>query len=132
MFCHRLLGEAFLIDAVNGVMNIGEVLEHEYGIVGKKREERDFLLRNRQFGNNRHFLTLVFRQLRVDLENPDGIDVITEEVDAEGILAAEAIDVKDTATQGKLPRLIDIIHLMEAKLAQGVCGLAGIDGVSLL
>ena len=49
-------------------------------------------------------------ELVFDLKGADGVDVVTEEVDAEGILTAETIDVEDGASQGKLSWFIDIVN----------------------
>ena len=113
-FCQRLPGEAFLIDASHRVADKLEIAEHHRGIVGQEGEERHLLLYHCHLRHYRHLLTLVLRQLGLHLKSTNRINVIAEKVDTERQLAAIGIDVKNTASQGKLSGFIDIVNLLES------------------
>ena len=58
------------------------------------------------------------RELGLDVEGAYRVNLVAEEVEAEGQLARVAEDVEDGASHGKLPRLVYIVDLAEAYLAQ--------------
>ena len=59
--------------------------------------------------------TLILRELILDLESTDGVDIVAEEVNAVGVFATVRIDVEDGAAQGKLTWFVDIIDLVETE-----------------
>ena len=102
-------------------MNIQEILEDQHCFLRQERQERHLLLSHRQFWYNAHLLQLVFRQLRLHLKGTDGVDIVTKQVDTEWQLIAEAVNIEDAATQGKLARFIDIVYLQKSQVAQLPC-----------
>ena len=62
--------------------------------------------------HNTNHIPFVPRQLVVNLEGTEGVDIIPEEIDTEGILTAEAIDIEDSTTLGKLTGFVDIVYLL--------------------
>ena len=126
-----LVREAFLMDTVYRVMHIEEVLAYQQRIVRQEGEERHLLLRGGQFWKDCHLFCLILRQLCVHLESTDGVDIVAEKVDTEGILTAKAINVKNAATQGKLSRLVDIVDLRKSQLTKRPYRLVGIHRVAL-
>ena len=76
--------------------------------------------------------TLILRELILDLESTDGVDIVAEEVNAVGVFATVRIDVEDGAAQGKLSWFVDIIHLMEAEAAQGLLDIGNSDRLVFL
>ena len=68
--------------------------------------------------NQRNTLLPVTAELVVHLEGADAVHLIAKEVDAVWQLVREGIDVDDAATNGKLPRLIDVIRPVEAEAEQ--------------
>ena len=64
-------------------------------------------------------LTLVARELRLNLESAYRVYVVAEEVDAERIFRRVGENVEYASPACKLPRLIDIVNLVEAILPQG-------------
>ena len=114
-------GESFLIDLLDTVVDKSKVLHHHQGILAEEVEERLLVgLQAGQLGHNLYLLPLVLRQLVLHVEGADGVYLVTEEVDAEGIFATVGIDVEDASPDGKLSRLIHIVGLLEAKLPQGM------------
>lgn len=99
-----LRGEALVVDTLDGVVDIEEVLCHQQCVVREELQERHLLLGERcQLRHYLHLLQLVVRQLALDLKGTDGVDVVAEEVDTVGKLAAEGIDIEDASAHGKLP-----------------------------
>ena len=118
-FRHGLRREPFAVDAVNSIADEEQVFGDEQGVGREKREEGDALLGGRgQLGHNLYAFAPFARQLVGHVEGADGVNVVAEEIDAERVFAAEAEHVEDGAAQCKLPRLVDIVHLVEAELAQ--------------
>ena len=120
LFTLRLGREAFLIGAVDGVVDIKEVFRHEEHVVGHEREERDLLVvRHREFRHDLNLFALFTGELVLHLKGADGVDIVAEEVDTIGVFATERIDVEDGAAQSKLSWFVDVVHLVEAELAEG-------------
>ena len=71
-----------------------------------------------KFRNDFDGIALILRKLVFDVEGADGINLITEEIDTERIFATVGIDVEDASTNGKLPRLIDVISLLKSEITQ--------------
>ena len=112
-------------------MDIEEVARDEYGILRQERKKRHLFADSRQFRHNLHPVALVLRQLRLDLEGTDGVDVVAEEIDTERQFTAERIDVEDTAAQSELARFIDIVNLAESQFTQGIHGTVDIHRLAL-
>ena len=97
-FGNRLLREAFLIDAVDGVADVEEVLDHYQRVCRKEREEGRPLADRVHFGHDDCLVAVVLRQLCVDLEGAYAVDVVAEKVDAQRQLAAERVDIQYAAS----------------------------------
>ena len=70
---------------------------------------------------------MVLRQLVFHLESTDRVDIVAEEVNTVGILTTKGINVENRTAKGKLPWLIDIIHLTETKVTKCFCNISDID-----
>ena len=81
----------------------------------------------RQVGTQRNLRELTHGELAVDLEAAYTLHFVIEEVQAIGELRGEGIDIHDAPTQGKLPRLIDIVHTLEAPAKELVTELVTLD-----
>ena len=75
---------------------------------------------------------MVLRQLVFHLESTDGVDIVAEEINTVGILTTKGINVENRTAKGKLPWLIDIIHLTEAKVTKCFRNISDIDGLVFL
>ena len=96
LFTLRLGREAFLVGAVDGVVDVEEVFRHEEHVVGHEREERDlFVIRHREFRHDLNLVALFMGELVLHLERTDGVDIIAKEVDAVRQLVAVGEHVKD-------------------------------------
>lgn len=73
-----------------------------------------------QVGNYHDAFFLLFRELCFHLEGTDAFHLIAEKVYTEGIFGREGKDVDNTATNGILPRLVDVVHIFETVAAQYV------------
>ena len=78
------------------------------------------------------FIDTFFRELAIDLEGTERVDLVAEEVDAERIFAREAEDIDDGATDGKLTWLIDIIDALEMFGIEGVDEVLAVDVLTCL
>ena len=131
-FCHSLLGEAFLVDAVNGITNVQEVFHHHQCLLRKERQKRHLtLFYNSQFRYYLHLFTLIFRQLGVNLESTDRVYIITKKINTIWKLTTIGIDIKNAASQGKLSWLIDIVNLLKSPFTQGLGSSISIQHVPL-
>ena len=92
------------------------VLEGQGRALGQEVEERyqTLLLRPIEVGHDADVAHLVARELRLNLKGADAINLIAEEVNAEGVLRSIREDVDDATTHGKLPRLIHVVDALEA------------------
>ena len=112
-------GEAVVVDLLDAVVQIGVILHHhERRRVEELEEALLHGLPGSEFRHHLDALALVLGELVFDAESSDGIDFITEEIDAERKFAAVGIDIDDASTHGKLARLVDIVHLLELEIAQ--------------
>lgn len=73
-----------------------------------------------QVGNYHDAFFPLLRELCFHLEGTDAFHLIAEEVYTEGIFGREGKDVDNTATNGILPRLVNVIHIFETVAAQYV------------
>lgn len=73
-----------------------------------------------QVGNYHDAFFLLLRELCFHLESTDAFHLIAEKVYTEGIFGREGKDVDNTATNGILPRLVDVVHIFETVTAQHV------------
>ena len=97
--------------------------EHEIGVVeppgglrARKAHEGDLCRGRRpgiQVGDNLHSVELVRRQLARDVEPPDRIHLIAEEIQSVGFALRIGEDVDDTAAHRILSGLVDEIHPRE-------------------
>ncbi len=71
-----------------------------------------------EIGNDGHMGQLLGRELAGDLETPDGVHFVAEEIDAERLAFRERKDIDDTAAQRILPRLEDEIDTLEPGIDQ--------------
>ena len=127
---HGLRGEALLPSLLHAVAHKVEVLGSEKGVGGQELEQRILVLDHRQLRDDVDVVAPLSRELVLHVEGAYGVDVVAEEIDTEGELTAEGIDIEDAATQRKLPRLIDIVHLMETEVAQRLADVIGTDGLA--
>ena len=112
----RLLCESLVVDMSHGLAHIVEVSHHEQCALGQELRERHFLGRRGQFGHDVGRLPYFLRELALDVEGAYGVNLIAEEVDAEGQLAAVGVDIDDAASLCELSRFVDIVLLLHAPL----------------
>ena len=125
--------KALLIGAVDGIGHVGIVPEGQQCLLWQKLQQRLLVLGlASQLGHDVHLFATALRQLVLHLKRADAVYLVAEEVDTEGELAAEAVHVEDRATQGILPRLVDIIHLTEAEILQRLFDGGRTDGLPRL
>ena len=129
---HGLRGETLLIGILDGVAHKVVVLEHQPSVGRQEAQQRLLLLDARQLRHDVYPATTLLRQLVLHLEGADGVYLVAEEVDAEGKLVTEGEDVEDAAAQGKLPRLVDVVDLVETEVAQCLQHLVDIGRLALL
>ena len=116
------------IDMLDDIMHKGKVLHHQDGRSGQETQERNPLTaQRRQLGNDFHSVLCALRQLVLNLESADCVNLIAEEVDAERVFAGVGKDIENAATDGKLARLIHVIRLMKAIIAQRMGHLRDVD-----
>ena len=115
------LTEAFAISLFYCFAEEQEVFRDKHSILGQERE-KTFRLSSvvccLLSSNQRNTLLPVTAELVVYLEGADAVHLIAKEVDAVWQFVREGIDVDDAATNGKLPRLIDVIRPVEAEAEQ--------------
>ena len=117
-FRKGLLGEAVVINLLNGRAEIEAVLEDQQGVLGQHGSEGLLVCGGLcQFRNNLNRLLRVLRELVCHLERADGVHLVAEEVDAEGQFGRVRIDVDDASAHRKLSRFVNIVDLLEAKIA---------------
>ena len=115
---HSLRREAFLVGAVDGIARVHIIFKYQHRVARQESQQRLLLLYAGHLGHNADALLAVARQLVLDLEGTYGVDVVAKEVYAEGVFVAEGEHVEDAAAQGELSRLVDVVNLAEAELAQ--------------
>ena len=114
-----LTGEACSVGLLNTVAHKEKALHHQNSVGGQELHERNLLTAKRsQLRYNLHRFLLVARQLTLYFEGADGIDLITEEIQTEGVFGTKGEHIQDTTAHGKLSWLIHIFHLLETQLAQ--------------
>ena len=83
----------------------------------------------RKVGTQRDLCELTYGELAVDLEAAHALDFVIEEVQTVGELGGKGIDIDDAPTQGELPRLIDVVHALEAPSEELVTQVVTLDDV---
>ena len=132
-FGECLVGEAVGIDLGYGVAHIHIILHHDERIVGQELEERDTPIGTcRQFGHDVYLLLLLLRQLALHLEGADGVDLVVEEINAEGQFAAKGIDIEDAPSDGELTWFVHIILFVEPQREQSLAQVVHVDHLSLV
>ena len=66
-----------------------------------------------QIGNDKNLIDGILRKLGVDIESAYAFYFIAERIDAIGKIGRKRINVDDTAPDGKLSRLINVIDPLE-------------------
>ena len=128
---HGLLREAVVVYLLDGRTKVETVFHHEQSVFGQKRRERLlFFCELRQFGHDAHLLFRVLRELVRHLERAYSVYLVAEEVDAERQLRRVRVDVDDASAHGELPRLVDIVDLLEAELAHLASKVGKVDDVA--
>ena len=120
---HKSLGrEPFCPYLAHTVGHISHVARNEQGVGWQEGEEglQGGTLAAARVGDDAYAFHLLEAQLVLHIEGAYAVNLITEEVNAEGVLTGVGINVEQTASQGELPRLIDIIHAGETQPEQGL------------
>ena len=130
-FLQGLLREALLIDALDGLANKLLVAHHQQGVLWQELQNRLLLFNGRELWHDVHAVAALLRQLVLNLEGADGVDIVAKEIKTKRKLMTVGIDIEDGATQGKLTRFIDIVNLAEAKLTQGLADAVHADALVL-
>ena len=99
-----------------------EILHGQNTILRNELKERHELptARYAQFRHNGNALLLLLRELCIHLESTDTVYLIAKKVDAVGIFGCIGEHIDNATTQGILPRLIDIVHPLEAEVRQDI------------
>ena len=104
--------------------------EEELGACREQADERCEVARAlREVGTQRDLRELTYGELAIDLEAAHALDFVIEEVQTVGELGGKGIDVDDAPTQGELPRLIDVVHALEAPSEELVTQVVTLDDV---
>ena len=106
---------------VHAPQHIVGIVEPEGGIrTGKagQRDPRGTLHRGVQVGDDLHALEFVGRKLARDVEAPDRIDLVAEEIQTVGLALRKGEDIDDAAAHGVLPRLVNKIDAREGGIDQ--------------
>ena len=115
-----LRAEPFAIGLLHAVANRKQIFHDKHGIL--RQELQEGLLTPcplpHQLRHNGDALLTVAAELAVHLEGAYAVHLVAKEVDAVRQFMREGIDVDDAAAHSELPRLIDIIGLVEAKAEQ--------------
>ena len=89
------------------------------GIVGKQVEEGDlWRLGTGNLGYDINLVQLLYRQLTLNIEGAQGVNLVVEEIYAERVVIAVGIDIDDTASDSILTGFIDIILHLEPQFLQ--------------
>ena len=83
----------------------------------------------REVGTQRDLCELTYGELAIDLEAAYALHFVIEEVQTVGELGGKGIDVYNAPTQGELPRLIDVVHALEAPGEELVTQVVTLDDV---
>lgn len=65
-------------------------------------------------GHDAHLVFLLFGELRLHFEGAYGVDVVAEEINAEGIFRGIGVDVEDGTTYGKFARFVYVVFMYES------------------
>ena len=104
-------------------LHLPAVLDPQLAVVGQDVEERvqvGVRVGAIDVGHDGRLPHLLDRQLRLELEGPDGIDLIAEKVDAERIVGGERKDVDYAAAHRILARLEHEVDALETVFVQHV------------
>ncbi len=114
-----LSGEALGVNAVHGVVDVGQVAHDEQGVGRQTVGEIDQRGRLRLYvGHDVHALPALTRQLVLHLVSADALHLVAEEVDAEGVFRGIGIDVEDAAAHGIFAGLIDVVLPAETEVVE--------------
>ncbi len=110
------IGEGSAPDVVDLAQDEIGVVEPKSGIAADESGQRNArgIGGGIQIGDDGDFGELLGRKLARNLETPDGIDLVAEEIDAVGLALGKGKDVDDTAANGILPGLVDEINARES------------------
>ena len=113
-----LLRESLAVGVLYHVVDERHVFHCHERVPGQELEEA-YLLGDEsgKLRHDTHAVHLLARELCLHFKGSYGIHLVAEEVNAVGVFVAERIHVEDAAPDGKLPRLVDIVHLLEAECA---------------
>jgi hypothetical protein len=81
---------------------------------GTRRRLPEPVLREFAHGQEQHVLDAIERALRRGVEEPDALDVVAEELEADGARVADGEDVEDAAAHGEVARVLHERHAMVA------------------
>ena len=112
------------MNGLNTLAQPEEITHRQQGVRPEKVQERyhaaiaALLQATAQIGDNDDILFLLFGKLALHLKRTDALHLISEEIDTERTFGRKGKDIDDTAAHGILPRLVHIIHVLEAVAAQ--------------
>ena len=111
-----------LVDLVDMLPHPEEILHGQDTVLRDELQERHELTitSHVQFGHDGDALLAFTAQLRLHLEGTDAVHLVAEEVDAVRVFAGEREHIDDAAPESVLPRLIHIVHALEAQVRQDV------------
>ena len=128
----RAGGDGLLGDGLHALLQPVHIVANEQRVGAGKFEERGSRLGRAAIVQYVDAVELLLRELGLDIEGADAVDLVTEEVDAVRQFVTEREHIQDGAAQGKLPRLIHIIHLAETEVAQAAASVGEVEcGVHL-
>ncbi len=110
----------FGMERVGAVVEPGFVEEGEEGRLGEIVEQGDVrhlvVRRRAEVGDDARLRHPAHRALRLRVELADRVDLVAEELDADGVVAGEGVDVEDAAAQRELARQRDELDGLEPLL----------------
>lgn len=101
------------VDALTLLLGIAEV-ENGVFFVGKLQEGDLLAFDGVDVWDDGDFLLFIDGELLLNVEGADGVDLVAEEVDAEGLFVGVGEDVEDAAAKRVLSWLINELLLLEA------------------
>ena len=125
VFRNGLLRESRIEDRGYGLAEVVDLAGDDDGLRRQEREDALAVLRL-QFGHDEHLLLTLHRQLRLHLEGADGVDLVVEEIDAEGPLVRETVDIHDAAADGELTWFVDVVDTQESEVEERLLHIADV------
>ena len=98
-------------------------------VVADKLQQRHSVLPAALGGGGGHygdFAESLLGKLRLYVERAYGVYLVVEEVEAVGKLVGVGEDVEDRSAAGELPRLVDIVDMLESQLLQAILHLGDV------